>query len=139
MSNGNNALNWTEVHGGTPYLTSNVGTTGVRDPSIIRAHDYSKFWLLGTVSEHGKRHRVGRNMTCWVQDLKIYGNGNWNAAVRNGSRSIVIWESADLKDWGTPRYTQLLSGINQFFKHVLGFKQTSRGLSADSRQHVRIY
>ncbi|CAE6382603.1 unnamed protein product [Rhizoctonia solani] len=50
VSNGNNPLNWTEVHGGTPYLTSSVGTGGVRDPSIIRSQDGSKFWLLGTVS-----------------------------------------------------------------------------------------
>jgi len=88
VSNGNNALNWTEVHGGTPYLTSTVGTTGVRDPSIIRAHDGSKFWLLGT-------------------DLKIYGNGNWDASVRTGSLSIVIWESTNLKDWDGPRLVQV--------------------------------
>ncbi|KAG9104500.1 hypothetical protein FRC06_001881 [Ceratobasidium sp. 370] len=88
VSNGNNALNWTEVHGGTPYLTSTVGTTGVRDPSLIRAHDGSKFWLLGT-------------------DLKIYGNGNWTDAVTHGSRSLVIWESTNLKDWGTPRLVQV--------------------------------
>lgn len=50
VSNGNNALNWTEVNGGNPYLTSTVGTKGVRDPSIIRAHNGSKFWLLATVS-----------------------------------------------------------------------------------------
>ncbi|KAG8730138.1 hypothetical protein FRC12_020474 [Ceratobasidium sp. 428] len=84
VSNGNNALSWTEVHGGTPYLTSTIGTKGVRDPSLIRAHDGSKFWLLGT-------------------DLKIYGNGNWADAVTHGSRSIIIWESTDLKNWGAPR------------------------------------
>lgn len=88
VSNGNNALNWTEVNGGNPYLTSTVGTKGVRDPSIIRAHDGSKFWLLAT-------------------DLKMYGSGDWNAAVRTGSRSIVIWESTDLKNWGTPRLVQV--------------------------------
>ncbi|KAF8609364.1 endo-1,4-beta-xylanase [Ceratobasidium sp. AG-I] len=88
VSNGNNALNWTEVYGGNPYLTSTVGTKGVRDPSIIRAHDGSKFWLIAT-------------------DLKMYGGGSWDAAVRTGSRSIVIWESTDLKNWGTPRLVQV--------------------------------
>lgn len=102
VSNGNNALNWTEVHGGTPYLTSNVGTKGVRDPSIIRAHDGSKFWLLATVSKFSTMGiQVVTNYE--EQDLKIYGNGNWTAAVRSGSRSIVIWESTNLKDWGAPR------------------------------------
>ncbi|CAE6424033.1 unnamed protein product [Rhizoctonia solani] len=88
VSNGNDALHWTEVNGGNPYLTSTLGTKGVRDPSIIRAHDGSKFWLLAT-------------------DLKMYGSGDWNAAVRTGSRSIVIWESTDLKNWGTPRLVQV--------------------------------
>jgi len=49
VSNNNNVLNWTETHGGKPFLTSNVGTRGVRDPTIIRAHDGSKFWILATV------------------------------------------------------------------------------------------
>ncbi|QRV76472.1 glycoside hydrolase family 43 protein [Ceratobasidium sp. AG-Ba] len=88
VSNGNDPLHWTEVHGGNPYLTSTVGTRGVRDPSIVRAHDGSKFWLLAT-------------------DLKMYGSGNWDAAVRTGSRSIVIWESTDLKNWGSPRLVQV--------------------------------
>ncbi|KAF8760896.1 peptidase S8 family [Rhizoctonia solani] len=88
VSNGNDALHWTEVNRGNPYLTSTLGTKGVRDPSIIRAHDGSKFWLLAT-------------------DLKMYGSGDWNAAVRTGSRSIVIWESTDLKNWGTPRLVQV--------------------------------
>jgi hypothetical protein len=61
----------------------------VRDPSIIRAHDGSKFWIIAT-------------------DLKMHGsNGGWDAAGRTGSRSIVIWESADLKKWNGPRLAQV--------------------------------
>lgn len=37
-SNGNNALDWTELNGGQPALTSTKGTKGLRDPFIIRSH-----------------------------------------------------------------------------------------------------
>lgn len=49
VSNNNNPGSWTQVKGGQPVLTSNVGTRGVRDPSIIRSADGSKFWIIATV------------------------------------------------------------------------------------------
>lgn len=49
VSNGNNPSNWTELHGGKPLLLSNIGTKGVRDPSIIRSDDGSKYWIIATV------------------------------------------------------------------------------------------
>jgi sucrose-6-phosphate hydrolase SacC (GH32 family) len=68
---------------------STVGTKGVRDPTIIRAHDGSKFWIIAT-------------------DLKMHGsNGGWDAAGRTGSRSIVIWESTNLSNWNGPRLVQV--------------------------------
>jgi hypothetical protein len=39
-SKGNNALDWEELNGGQPVLTSTKGTKGLRDPFLIRA------WLL---------------------------------------------------------------------------------------------
>jgi large repetitive protein len=42
------------------------------------------------------------------QDLRMYGsNGGWDAAGRTGSRSIVIWESNNLKNWSRPRLVQV--------------------------------
>lgn len=35
-SKGNNALDWEELNGGNPILTSNEGTKGLRDPFLIR-------------------------------------------------------------------------------------------------------
>lgn len=32
---------------------------------------------------------------------------DWNAASRNGSRSIVIWESPDLKHWSSARLVEI--------------------------------
>ena len=49
VSNDNNPGSWTVVNNGEPLLVSNVGTTGVRDPSIIRSQDGSKFYLIATV------------------------------------------------------------------------------------------
>jgi hypothetical protein len=35
-SKGNNALDWEELNGGNPVLTSTQGTKGLRDPFLIR-------------------------------------------------------------------------------------------------------
>ncbi|QDS71976.1 hypothetical protein FKW77_001373 [Venturia effusa] len=88
VSNNNSPASWTLINGGKPVLTSTVGTKGVRDPTIVRSKDGSKFWILAT-------------------DLKIFGNGDWNAASRTGSRSIVVWESSDLKTWSGPNLVQV--------------------------------
>ena len=75
---------WGVVNGGRPVLVSALGEKGVRDPFIMRAHDGSKFYLLAT-------------------DLSIHNNGSWKRAVQSGSRSIMVWESADLVLWSEPR------------------------------------
>jgi sucrose-6-phosphate hydrolase SacC (GH32 family) len=85
VSNNNNPASWTRVGNGGPVLTSNVGTRGVRDPSIIRSQDGRKFWIIAT-------------------DLWVYPEG-WNVGDKyttQGSRGIVVWESSDLKNWSGP-------------------------------------
>lgn len=62
-STSDNPMQWTPVNGGQAVLNSTLGTTGLRDPTIIRSHDGTKAWIIAT-------------------DLKINGNGNWNAALR---------------------------------------------------------
>lgn len=74
LSKGNEPLHWQELNGGEPVLTSRLGEKGVRDPYIIRSPQGDKFFLLGT-------------------DLKAHEDGNWQRAVTEGSRSILIWES----------------------------------------------
>ena len=83
VSRGNNAIEYDVLNQGRPILVSTVGTRGVRDPHVLRKQDGS-FVLIAT-------------------DLRIYGNGNWDASQRTGSRSIVIWESPDLVNWSAPR------------------------------------
>lgn len=40
-----------------------------------------------------------------VQDLRVYGNGNFDTS--NGSKGIVIWESSDLRNWSYPRFVTI--------------------------------
>ena len=75
---------WTSLNGGEPVLVSCLGERGVRDPFLLRTHDGKRFVLIAT-------------------DLSIHLNPDWGRAVRAGSRSLVIWESADLVKWSPPR------------------------------------
>lgn len=84
-SNGNNALNWTELNGGQPILTSTKGTKGLRDPFLIRSHEGDKFFLIAT-------------------DLSIGSGTSWSNSVRFGSRYLEVWESPDLKTWSPQRH-----------------------------------
>lgn len=88
LSRGNDPLSWQELNGGRPVLTSTLGTTGVRDPFIIRSPDGDRFYLIGT-------------------DLKIHGNGDWDGAQRHGSKSIMVWESTDLVTWTDQRLVRV--------------------------------
>jgi sucrose-6-phosphate hydrolase SacC (GH32 family) len=77
-------FHWKEVNGGEPVLTSNMGTTGLRDPFIMRSADNSTYYLIAT-------------------DLCINKNGDWWHAQSAGSRSIMVWESSDLINWSEQR------------------------------------
>ncbi|MEN3609099.1 RICIN domain-containing protein [Plantactinospora sp. ZYX-F-223] len=88
LSQGNDPVRWRQLNGGQPVLTSNVGTRGARDPFIIRSPQGDRFYQIAT-------------------DLRIYGGGNWDAAQRTGSKSIVVWESTDLVTWSAPRLVRV--------------------------------
>ncbi|MCZ8517936.1 MULTISPECIES: glycoside hydrolase [Paenibacillus] len=88
LSEGNDPLHWQETNKGKPVLTSGLGEKGVRDPFIIRSPEGDKFYMIAT-------------------DLKINGNSNWDRAQRQGSRSIMVWESNDLVDWSEQRMVEV--------------------------------
>ncbi len=76
-----NGTRWRTLNGKSPVLESTVGEEGVRDPNIIRKPDGSGFYLIAT-------------------DLSIFNrNWDWGGSQTAGSRSIVVWESANLTDW----------------------------------------
>ncbi|OLS33402.1 immunoglobulin-like domain-containing protein [Bacillus sp. MRMR6] len=88
LSEGNDPLNWQELNNGQPAITSELGEKGLRDPFIIRSPEGDKFYLIAT-------------------DLKINGNWNWDRAQRQGSRSIMVWESNDLVNWSEQRMAEV--------------------------------
>ncbi|CAN5570851.1 hypothetical protein BH10PLA1_BH10PLA1_01090 [soil metagenome] len=75
---------WDAVNKSEPVLVSQIGEKGARDPFLLRSVDGKKFYLLAT-------------------DLSINLNRNWKRASQAGSKSILIWESADLVHWTEPR------------------------------------
>ncbi|MFI6035093.1 family 43 glycosylhydrolase [Streptomyces sp. NPDC051315] len=88
LSKGDDPLKWRELNDGKPVLTSSLGEQGLRDPFIIRSPEGDKFYQIAT-------------------DLRIYGNGDWDAAQRTGSRSIMVWESTDLVHWTDQRLVRV--------------------------------
>ncbi|MFI9544102.1 family 43 glycosylhydrolase [Streptomyces sp. NPDC052016] len=88
LSKGDDPLKWRELNDGKPVLTSSLGEQGLRDPFIIRSPEGDKFYQIAT-------------------DLRIYGNGDWDAAQRTGSKSIMVWESTDLVHWTDQRLVKV--------------------------------
>lgn len=90
LSEGNDPLRWRRLNGGAPVLESTAGTTGVRDPFLVRRRDGSGFHILAT-------------------DLRVWGRGtpDWDAFTRTGSRDLVIWDSPDLLHWSSARYVEV--------------------------------
>ncbi|MFJ8136525.1 family 43 glycosylhydrolase [Streptomyces sp. NPDC096013] len=90
LSRGNDPLHWRELNAGRPVLTSAIGERGLRDPFLIRSPGGDTFYLIAT-------------------DLRMYRNssGSWDDVQRHGSRSVMIWESADLVHWTDPRLVRV--------------------------------
>jgi hypothetical protein len=80
LSKGNNAREWRALNNGKPIFTSTVGTTGLRDPSIVRSPDGDTFYLMAT-------------------DLKWFSGSKGP----DRKRYIEIWESHDLVHWSAQR------------------------------------
>lgn len=87
-SEGNDALDWTELNGGQPVLTSKYGTKGLRDPFLIRSPEGDTFYLIAT-------------------DLSIGGGTSWDSSQRQGSLYIEVWESHDLVNWSEQRHVKV--------------------------------
>jgi hypothetical protein len=83
LSDGDDPCSWDRLNGGRPLLRSTLGTTGIRDPYIVRGPD--AFFIVAT-------------------DLRIYGgdDAGWDAWKRRGSRDVLVWRSTDLVTWSEP-------------------------------------
>lgn len=89
LSQGDSPLRWDPLWGGEPVLESLIGTTGVRDPAIVR-DDAGQFHILAT-------------------DLRVWDGGGlrWDEWSSRGSRSLMIWDSTDLLSWEGPRAVEI--------------------------------
>ncbi len=76
-------LHWKDLNAGLPVLRSELGEQGVRDPFLVRSPKDGTFYLIAT-------------------DLRIASGKGWHHAVHEGSRDMIIWESADLVNWSEP-------------------------------------
>ncbi|KAF4784900.1 hypothetical protein HER10_EVM0000292 [Colletotrichum scovillei] len=86
LSNGNNPTSFRALNSGSPVIRPTKGTGGVRDPAIV----------VGGGAEKGKKwYIVGT-------DLDI-AKTTWDAAQRQGSKGIFVWESTDLVNWSNER------------------------------------
>jgi hypothetical protein len=90
LSKGEDPTRWYRLNGGAAILTSDKGTTGVRDPYLFRSPEGDKFSIVAT-------------------DLRIFGgdNAGWDVWSRKGSRSLLVWESTDLVTWSDSRLVQV--------------------------------
>lgn len=88
LSEGNHPLRFHDLNGGNPVLYSTLGEGGVRDPHIVRSPDGGRSYMVAT-------------------DLCLYANLDWDRHQRRGSRSILVWESTDLVDWGEGRLVEV--------------------------------
>ncbi len=91
LSLSRDGLNWQDYNNDQPFLTSNIGEKGIRDPFILRKENNQGFVLMAT-------------------DLSIFHRGGWshtNATV-TGSRSMLIWDSKDLINWSNPRLVKMV-------------------------------
>lgn len=95
LSDGDNPRRWIPLNGGEPILTSNIGTTGVRDPHIIRNPETGVWTIIAT-------------------DLRVFGGkdsarvpgsdmSDWYRWSHHGSTNLMIWQSEDLVHWQGPR------------------------------------
>jgi hypothetical protein len=93
LSDGDTVLRWNPLHGGRPVLASDIGTTGVRDPAIVRGVD-GRFHILAT-------------------DLRVFGgdDAGWDRWRRHGSRDLIVWDSDDLIRWSGPRAVEVAPPI----------------------------
>ncbi|WP_307483310.1 immunoglobulin-like domain-containing protein [Microbacterium trichothecenolyticum] len=86
-TDGNDSLRWKTLNDAQPVLTSTKGTTGLRDPFILRSKEGDRFVLLAT-------------------DLSV-GTSGWGGSTDRGSHFLEIWESTDLVNWGEQRHIEV--------------------------------
>ncbi|WP_251153418.1 glycoside hydrolase family 43 protein [Cellulosimicrobium sp. Marseille-Q4280] len=87
LSRGDDPTAWDRLGA---VVESRLGTTGLRDPHVVRSPGGDEFFLVAT-------------------DLRVFGgdDAGWDAWQRHGSRSLVVARSTDLVQWSEPRLVEV--------------------------------
>lgn len=81
-------LNFEDLGSDEPVLSTNLGTTGIRDPFIVYDEKLKKYFIIAT-------------------DLCTTKGGNWDDYSARGSRCLFVWESEDLINWSEERIIEV--------------------------------
>ena len=83
------------LNGRKPILTSNLGTTGVRDPFITYNPETQTYYIIAT-------------------DLRVFGgdNAGWGEWQKNYSTKMNVWESKDLITWSDVRQFDVVRNMD---------------------------
>ncbi|MBO7402328.1 MAG: glycoside hydrolase family 43 protein [Lachnospiraceae bacterium] len=76
---------WEAINGGQPVLWAVLNEKGVRDATIVRS-DNGKFYIIAT------------DLSLAYNMRRVYNN-DWHKVQREGSSSLMMWESEDLLHW----------------------------------------
>lgn len=107
LSEGDNPERWHPLNDGNPILTSNLGTTGVRDPYLTRDPETGAVYVIATdLRVFGgdgivlEPDRQGCRPD--EQDWENYWQIKWTHWSHHGSTKLIIWKSEDLVHWSEP-------------------------------------
>ncbi len=76
---------WEAINDGQPVLWAVLNEKGVRDATIVRA-DNGRFYIIAT------------DLSLAYNMRRVYNN-DWHRVQREGSSSLMMWESEDLLHW----------------------------------------
>ena len=108
ISRGDNPEQWDPLNGREPILTSNLGTTGTRDPFITYNPETETYYIIAT------------DLRVFNANDPSWNNGNWGAWASQGSTMMNVWESKDLITWSNVRQIDVSLDTNDNTAAYLG-------------------
>ena len=85
---------WEAINDGQPVLWAVLNEKGVRDATIVRA-DNGRFYIIAT------------DLSLAYNMRRVYNN-DWHRVQREGSSSLMMWESEDLLHWSEEKELKVM-------------------------------
>ena len=80
---------WEQINNGQPVLWAVLNEKGVRDATVVRTDD-GKFYIIAT------------DLSLAYNMRTVYNN-DWRRVQKEGSSSLMMWESSDLLHWSAEK------------------------------------